>query len=331
MLKKILFLVICQLAAVLFSSTNVFAVSKFELFVKDHPVKFGFSAFVIPVFVILVYVGLSKIDKLIDLIIKFGQKQHAKEEEDKYEKIQKGPIEEEIPLSLSSAELIWRRGGGKSEIYKLRPNIEFWIGRSEDNDLILEYELVSGLHAKIRPQREGYMLYDLNSYNGTEIKGKKILKHILKNNDEINIGKQIINFKQETGKLDAFLERGTDKNKDTQLGAIKGKEVLVKYIVYAPGQPMLEKQAYAKDISESHICIKTDKCVLETGATVEMQIQFPNDEAINEILGNVLSCRQTSLKDEYELDIEFSELPEEKQKIISDYVKNHSKPSLRGV
>ncbi len=315
-------LVICQVAALLFSSTSVFAISKFELFIKDHPVKFGFSIFTISTLIILVYIGLSKIDKLIDIIIKFEKQQHAKEEEDEYEKIPRGLIEEEVALSLSPAGLIWRKEGGELETYKLRPNIEFWIGRSEDNELILEDELVSRLHAKIRPQHEGYVLYDLHSYNSTKIKGKKILKHILKNNDEINIGKQIINFKQETGKLDAFLERGTDKNKDRQLRAIKGKEVLVKYIVYAPGQPMLEKQAYAKDISESHICIRTDKYVSKTGTTIEMQIQFPNDEVINEILGNVLSCRQTSLRDEYKLDIEFSGLPEEKQQIISNYIKN---------
>ena len=322
MLKKTLFLVSCQVIALLFSSTSVFAVSKAELFIKDHPFKFGFSIFAIPCLVILVYVGISKINKLIDIIMRFEQKQHAKEEEDEYKEVPRGLIEEEVALSLSPAELIWRKEGGESETYKLRPNIEFWIGRSEDNDLVLEDELISRLHAKIRPQHEGYVLYDIHSYNGTKIKGEKVLKHILKNNDEINIGKQIMNFKQGTGKLDALLEK---ENKDSQQGTIKEKEeLLVKYIVYATGQPMLEKQAYAKNISESHICIRTDKYVPETGATIEMQIQFPNDEVINEILGNVLSCRQTLLKDEYELDIEFSELSEKKQQIISNYIKNKS-------
>ena len=308
-------LVICQIVALLFSSTSIFAASKFELFIKDHPFKFGVFVFAIPTLIILVYIGISKIGKLIDMIMRFEQKQHVKEEEDEYGKIPKGLIEEEVVASLSPAELIWRKEGGESETYKLRPNIEFWIGRSEDNELILEDELVTRLHAKIRPQHEGYVLYDLHSYNGTKIKGKKILKHILKDNDEINIGKQIINFKQKIGK---------PENKDAQLGGTKGKAVIVKYIIYAPGQPMLEKQAYAKNISESHICIKTDKYVPETGTTIEMQIQFPNDEVINEILGNILSCRQTSLKDEYELDIEFSELAEEKQKTIDNYIK--SKP-----
>ena len=312
-------LIICQVAALLFSPASVFAISKAELFIKDHPFKFGFSIFAISCLVIFVYVGISKINKLIDIIMRFEQKQHAKEEEDEYKEVPRGLIEEEVALSLSPAELIWRKDGGQSDIYKLRPNIELWIGRSEDNDLVLEDELISRLHAKIRPQHEGYVLYDLHSYNGTKIKGKKILKHILKNNDEINIGKQIMNFKQETGKLDALLEK---ENKDSQQGTMKEKEeLLVKYIVYAPGQPMLEKQTYAKNISESHICIRTDKYVPETGATIEMQIQFPNDEVINEILGDVLSCRQTSLKDEYELDIEFSGLPEEKQQIISNYIK----------
>lgn len=322
MRNKFLFLVICQLAALLFSSASVFAVSKAELFIKDHPAKFGFSIFGISTLIILVYIGLSKIDKLIDIIIKFGQKQHAKEEEDEYKNIPRGLIEKEVVESLSSAELIWRKEGGESETYKLRSNIEFWIGRSEDNELILEDELVSRLHAKIRPQHEGYVLYDIHSYNGTKIKGKKVLKHILKNNDEINIGKQIINFKQETGK---------SENKDSQSGTIKGKDkLLVKYIVYASEQPMLEKRAYARDISESHVCIRTDKYVPETSATVEMQIQFPNGKVINEILGNVLSCRQTLLKDGYEMDIEFSELPEEKQQIINNYINTHSKSLLRG-
>ena len=319
--EKTLFLIISQVATLLFSSTSVFAISKAKLFIKNHPVKFGFSIFTISTLIILVYIGLSKIDKLIDIIIKFEKKQHAKEEEDEYGKIPKGLIEEEVAASLSPAELILRKEDGQSDIYKLRPNIEFWIGRSEDNELTLKDELVSELHAKIRPQHEGYVLYDFHSHNDTKIKSKKVLKHILKNNDEINIGKQIISFKQETGKLDAFLGRKTDKGKGAQLGGTKGKAVLVKYIVYAPGQPMLEKQTYAKNISESHICIRTDKYVPETGATIEMQIQFPNDEVINEILGDVLSCRQTSLKDEYELDIEFSGLPEEKQQIISNYIK----------
>ena len=314
MRNKFLFLVICQFAALLFSPASVFAISKFELFIKDHPAKFGFSIFGISTLIILLYIGVSKIDKLIDIIIKFGQKQHAKEEEDEYKNIPRGLIEKEVIESLSSAELIWRKEGGESETYKLRPNIEFWIGRSEDNELILEDELVSRLHAKIRPQHEGYVLYDLHSYNGTKIKGKKVLKHILKNNDEINIGKQIINFKQETGKFE---------NKNSQPENTKSKDkVLIKYIVYASEQPMLEKQAYAKDISESHVCIRTDKYVPETSAAVEMQIQFPSGEVINEILGNVLSCRQTLSKNEYELDIEFSELPEEKQQIISNYTKN---------
>ncbi len=315
--KKLLFLIISQVATLLFSPTSVFAVSKFELFIKDHPFRFGFSLVFFSLFIVLipmyVFEIVKFINKLIEIITGFEEKKDIKEKENEYRKAPRGLIEEEVALSLSPAELIWRKEVGKLETYKLRPNIEFWIGRSEDNELILEDELVTRLHAKIRPQREGYVLYDLHSYNGTKINGKKALKHILENNDEINIGKQIINFKQETGK---------SENNESQPRAIKDKDVLVKYIVYAPEQPMLEKQAYAKLISESHIFIRTDKYIPETEATVEMQIQFPNGEVINEILGNLLSCRQTPLKDEYELDIELSGLPEEKQQIISNYIKN---------
>jgi len=49
---------------------------------------------IIPVFIILLYIGLSKIGKLIDIIVRFEKKQHAKEEEEAYKEVPKGLIEE---------------------------------------------------------------------------------------------------------------------------------------------------------------------------------------------------------------------------------------------
>ena len=55
-------------------------------------------------------------------------------------KIPKGLIEEEVALSLPPSELVWRKAGGLDTYYKLRPNIELWIGKSEDNDLVLKID-----------------------------------------------------------------------------------------------------------------------------------------------------------------------------------------------
>jgi len=43
--------------------------------------QFGFSVFTIPTLIIMFYIGISKIGKLIDMIINFDKKQHVKEEE----------------------------------------------------------------------------------------------------------------------------------------------------------------------------------------------------------------------------------------------------------
>lgn len=52
-------------------------------------------------------------------------------------------------------------------------------------------------HAKIRPEKEGYILYDLVSKGGTIVNGIKIKRHCLRHNDRIGIGYTEIIFKIE--------------------------------------------------------------------------------------------------------------------------------------
>jgi pSer/pThr/pTyr-binding forkhead associated (FHA) protein len=48
------------------------------------------------------------------------------------------------------------------------------IGRSPDNDLVLDDEGVSWFHAELRVSAEGSELVDLNSHNGTFVNGRQI-------------------------------------------------------------------------------------------------------------------------------------------------------------
>jgi len=52
-------------------------------------------------------------------------------------------------------------------------------------------------HAKIRSEKEGYILYDLVSKGGTIVNGIKIKRHRLRHNDRIGIGYTEIIFKIE--------------------------------------------------------------------------------------------------------------------------------------
>ena len=62
------------------------------------------------------------------------------------------------------------------------------IGRSKDNDLVLSENTVSRRHTSISKQKNGYMISDLGSYNGTKLNGEPIASSRLKNNDAIQIG-----------------------------------------------------------------------------------------------------------------------------------------------
>jgi len=71
------------------------------------------------------------------------------------------------------------------------------IGRADDNDIAIENLAVSGHHAKLVRENGDFVLFDLNSLNGTFVNGHKISKWILKSNDLITIGKHTVVFQDE--------------------------------------------------------------------------------------------------------------------------------------
>ena len=71
------------------------------------------------------------------------------------------------------------------------------IGRSKDNDLVLPDERVSRHHAGILKTKEGFILNDLGSYNGTLLNGKTIQSSSLIDRDEIKVGLTKLTFLEE--------------------------------------------------------------------------------------------------------------------------------------
>lgn len=68
------------------------------------------------------------------------------------------------------------------------------IGRKPQNDIQIENLAVSGAHARIVTLLNDSFLEDLGSTNGTLVNGNPIKKHILQNNDVIEIGKYKLKF-----------------------------------------------------------------------------------------------------------------------------------------
>ncbi|MCU7836801.1 MAG: FHA domain-containing protein [gamma proteobacterium symbiont of Taylorina sp.] len=71
---------------------------------------------------------------------------------------------------------------------------EIFIGRTSKNDITIDNLAVSSQHASIQNTKEGAVLLDNNSTNGTFVNDNKITRHVLKEKDVISIGKHQIEY-----------------------------------------------------------------------------------------------------------------------------------------
>ncbi len=68
------------------------------------------------------------------------------------------------------------------------------IGRRPDNDIQVDNLGVSGQHAVVTTLLNDCVIEDLNSTNGTLVNGQPITKHLLQDNDVIEVGKHKLKF-----------------------------------------------------------------------------------------------------------------------------------------
>lgn len=72
------------------------------------------------------------------------------------------------------------------------------IGRSADNDIVLEENRISRKHAEIVKEGDVYFIVDKGSGNGTRLNGERIQKEPLKDGDKIGLGESILEVEYET-------------------------------------------------------------------------------------------------------------------------------------
>jgi pSer/pThr/pTyr-binding forkhead associated (FHA) protein len=78
-----------------------------------------------------------------------------------------------------------------------RPRLR--IGRTPDNDIVIDNLAVSRLHSVIEEDRGSYVVRDCDSLNGTEVNHERITRRTLEDGDEITIGKHTIQFRTQSG------------------------------------------------------------------------------------------------------------------------------------
>jgi DNA-binding response OmpR family regulator len=86
-----------------------------------------------------------------------------------------------------AAMLLWMDGDEiKAQWSLAKPQTA--IGRWQDNDIVMNDRWVSRYHAQIRNEGEHYVLIDLDSKNGTQVNGKRIMgPTILTDGDEVQV------------------------------------------------------------------------------------------------------------------------------------------------
>ena len=91
------------------------------------------------------------------------------------------------------AKLIIYPEGLPKETYQMTKDV-INIGRSEENDIIIDHNSVSRFQAKIVTHGEDHFLLDLDSANGTKVNDHQISKHKLQHWDEIHFGSVLARF-----------------------------------------------------------------------------------------------------------------------------------------
>ncbi len=150
--------VILVFLATLFSSSASFAMSRFERFLLGNPGLFRLQALGIAVgaaVVMFLYNYLLARKETVAVrrrsLREKSKEKEVAEREKAYEKIPRGPIGD---VSLPPAKLVHVVS---SEEYKISSIRELTIGRSAENIVVVERASVSRNHAKIRPEKQGYV------------------------------------------------------------------------------------------------------------------------------------------------------------------------------
>ncbi len=94
------------------------------------------------------------------------------------------------------------------------------VGRTSENDIVLENRGVSRKHAMIEINPKNSVIIDNESLNGTFVNDRRVEEEILRDNDTITIGKYTLTFRIETphdtkaSDLDGTMTLNTRKQRD---------------------------------------------------------------------------------------------------------------------
>ncbi len=108
------------------------------------------------------------------------------------------------------------------------------IGRTGENDIVLENRGVSRKHAQIEFNDESALLIDNESLNGTFINNRRVTEEVLRDEDIITIGKYSLVYKSQVevpvgaGELDGTMVLKTKQQKALLKNDVREREIVAR-------------------------------------------------------------------------------------------------------
>lgn len=72
------------------------------------------------------------------------------------------------------------------------------VGRSLDNDVILDHPSVSRKHARLTPRAGSWLLEDLDSTHGTYVNGRRVSASLVRPGDQLRLGAVLLHLEPDT-------------------------------------------------------------------------------------------------------------------------------------
>jgi pSer/pThr/pTyr-binding forkhead associated (FHA) protein/class 3 adenylate cyclase len=146
---------------------------------------------------------------------------------------------------------------------------ELTIGRTAQNNIVLDEKYISRKHARVSRKQGTYWIEDLKSSIGVEVNGKKISKAQLQNGDEIKLGAIRIVFVNP--KKEPYYEEATTKMDVTTMVPTVGEEVTMAIA----SQSMYKLAVRKADGGITEHDIPKEGLILGRSATAGMQLNDP--------------------------------------------------------
>lgn len=216
-------------------------------------------------------------------------------------------------VSLPPAFLMHTKVHGSSPTYLLPMDREFFIGKNKEMELCLEGEDIDDIHAKVRPEQDGYVLYILTSKSEIHVNWDKVLKRKLEHKDRIKIGSHVLIF-QFVKEEEKFFDGIEIRKNFAQRPAMT-----LKFLVNSD-RKLEEYSGIVRDITLDGARIATEK-ELSKGTVIEAGISS-SELALVEVLAQVIWERVNDKGDKilYDVGLQFLEMDEKSRKSLKDYL-----------